>query len=95
MRTTISIINVTKFFSLHISGSFAPSHFSAAFGKFPEKNFKKFFPVTLHAAFQACECPAAGKNPGRQACGTGAYRPAPPACAGQKRTKKGSPKAAL
>jgi len=33
MRTTISIINVTKFFSLHISGSFAPSHFSAAFGK--------------------------------------------------------------
>lgn len=63
---------------------FQPAHFRQLcaitfFGglrkNFLKKNFKKFFPVTFHAAFQACQRSAAGKNPGRQACGTGACRP--------------------
>lgn len=44
MRPTISIINVTKFFSLHISGSFAAITFFGGLRKnFLKKISKNFF----------------------------------------------------
>lgn len=54
MRPDIFSINVTNFFSLHISGSLAPSHFPGLPGKIFRKKFLKIFsllpfPPVIHA----------------------------------------------